>query len=485
MNLGPVNINSYTSMPVSLEHSWPTEIIRGVVIAVDLCIILVIGSLYIGQIASSNDTEISFVYIYALLIVSILYFVISSFAGNFEVSCVMRPLKKADDVIVSIITAFFFFVSIALAFERGEWFPISSMLTLAALCCVVVVAWRFLAFATLKWLSRRRIIGRRMAILGGGEQARRFAQRVRATQPYFVSVVGVFADGESKPGADLEEYPLIGDVAALLSFARASQVDDVVVAMPWSADKEVIAAIGLLKELPVNVYLTTDLIGFELAFRPVMGAFSDLPMFEVVPKPLSGWSSVLKAVEDYLVAGLLVLALAPLFAIIALLIKLDSAGPVFFKQKRLGFNNKEFSIYKFRSMYHNQTPETVVRQARKGDPRVTRVGRVIRATSLDELPQMFTVLNGTMSLVGPRPHAVSHNEEYGRQIRGYFARHRVKPGITGWAQVNGLRGETDTIEKMEARIRHDVYYADNWSLLFDLRILVMTALVVLFQKTAY
>jgi Undecaprenyl-phosphate glucose phosphotransferase len=235
----------------------------------------------------------------------------------------------------------------------------------------------------------------------------------------------------------------------------------------------------------VNVYLTTDLIGFELAFRPVMGTFSELPMFEVVPKPLSGWSSVLKALEDYLVAGILVVMLLPLFAIIALLIKLESAGPVFFVQKRLGFNNEEFSIYKFRSMRHNQTDETVVRQARRGDPRVTRVGRIIRATSLDELPQLFNVLNGTMSLVGPRPHAVSHNEEYGRQIRGYFARHKVKPGITGWAQVNGLRGETDTIEKMEARIRHDIYYADNWSLLFDLRILVMTAALVLFQKSAY
>lgn len=372
-----------------------------------------------------------------------------------------------------------------MALERMEWFPASSTLMAAFSSCVVIVIWRFVAFAALKWLSQRRIIGRRTVILGDGEQARRFAQRVQATQPYFVSVIGVFADGGPQKCADFEGYPVIGDSAALLRYARASQVDDVVVAMPWSADKEVIAAIGLLKELPVNVYLTTDLIGFELAFRPVMGTLSELPMFEVVPKPLSGWSSVFKAIEDYLVAGVLVLALLPLLAIIALLIKIDSPGPVLFKQKRLGFNNKEFSIYKFRSMHHDQKRELTVRQARKGDPRVTRVGRVIRATSLDELPQLFNVLNGTMSLVGPRPHAISHNEEYGRQIRGYFARHKVKPGITGWAQVNGLRGETDTIEKMEARIRHDVFYADNWSLLFDLRILVMTALVVLFQKAAY
>jgi putative colanic acid biosynthesis UDP-glucose lipid carrier transferase len=136
-------------------------------------------------------------------------------------------------------------------------------------------------------------------------------------------------------------------------------------------------------------------------------------------------------------------------------------------------------------MYHNGAPEKVVRQARKGDPRVTRVGRIIRATSIDELPQLFNVLDGTMSLVGPRPHAVSHNEEYGRQIRGYFARHKVKPGITGWAQVKGLRGETDKLEKMERRIRQDIYYAENWSVFFDMRILFLTLFVVLFQKSAY
>jgi putative colanic acid biosynthesis UDP-glucose lipid carrier transferase len=170
---------------------------------------------------------------------------------------------------------------------------------------------------------------------------------------------------------------------------------------------------------------------------------------------------------------------------VAIAIKLDTPGPVFFKQRRLGFNNREFEIYKFRSMRHRAQPEARTPQASRNDPRITRVGRIIRKTSIDELPQLFNVLNGTMSLVGPRPHALDHNEEYSRQIRGYFARHKVKPGITGWAQVNGLRGETETLDKMEARIRHDVYYAENWSLFFDIRILIQTVLVVLFQRSAY
>ena len=172
--------------------------------------------------------------------------------------------------------------------------------------------------------------------------------------------------------------------------------------------------------------------------------------------------------------------------LVALAIKLeDPAGPVFFRQKRFGFNNKAFYIYKFRSMYAKPVEDRVTVQAKRGDPRITRVGRFIRRSSLDELPQLLNVLNGTMSLVGPRPHAIDHNEEYAEKIGGYFARHRVKPGMTGWAQVNGWRGETDTLDKMEARVQHDVYYAENWSVFFDLKILLMTAYVTWFDKNAY
>jgi putative colanic acid biosynthesis UDP-glucose lipid carrier transferase len=166
-------------------------------------------------------------------------------------------------------------------------------------------------------------------------------------------------------------------------------------------------------------------------------------------------------------------------------VRLDSPGPVIFNQERLGFNNRKFRIYKFRTMHASSVPETRTVQARKADPRVTRIGRFLRRSSLDELPQLLNVLLGNMSLVGPRPHAVDHNEEYSRLIRGYFARHRVKPGITGWAQVNGLRGETDTPEKMEARIRRDVYYTENWSLGFDLHILARTVVVLATGRNAY
>jgi len=208
-------------------------------------------------------------------------------------------------------------------------------------------------------------------------------------------------------------------------------------------------------------------------------------MIEVVDSPLSGFKIAIKALEDRILGSLLLVAFSPVLLLVALAIRLESKGPILFRQKRYGYNNQIFEIYKFRSMYHDGKQRPVTVQASKDDPRITRVGKFIRRTSLDELPQLFNVVSGCMSLVGPRPHAVDHNEEYSELIDGYFARHKVKPGITGWAQVKGFRGETDTLEKMEARVNYDTYYVENWSLFFDLQILAMTAFVGFINKNAY
>ena len=189
-------------------------------------------------------------------------------------------------------------------------------------------------------------------------------------------------------------------------------------------------------------------------------------------RPLSGWGFVQKTVLDYCLGIILTILLLPLMILIVFAIRLESEGPALFRQERYGFVNRTFNIYKFRTMKYTGVVEDKIVQATREDPRVTRMGRVLRRLSLDELPQLFNVLNGTMSLVGPRPHAIQHNEEYARLIRGYFARHRVKPGMTGWAQVNGFRGETKTLDQMEARVQFDTYYVENWSLLLDLQDLV-------------
>lgn len=397
----------------------------------------------------------------------------------------MRPIYVSDYVLVSLVTSFLFFLCIAFSLKVSDIYSRAWIGGFSVTSFVVIVLVRILIYRGLRVLSRRRIIERRLVVLGAGAQGRSFLERISDVQPYFTAVEGVYDRSYDGAEGQIAGHPVLGGFEDLVQAARRAEVDDIVVAMPWNADKALIETIEQLKELPVNVFISSDLVGFQLAFRPALGSFHELPMFEVVQRPISGWSSLLKKAEDLVLSLTALILLSPLLALVAVAIKLDSPGPVFFKQSRLGFNNRPFAIYKFRSMYHEDIPEKRVQQATKEDPRITPVGRIIRRTSIDELPQLLNVFNGTMSLVGPRPHALDHNEEFADQVRGYFARHKVKPGITGWAQVNGLRGETDTQDKIEARVQHDVYYAENWSLLFDLRIIMMTALVVLFQKNAY
>ncbi|MFO1190220.1 MAG: exopolysaccharide biosynthesis polyprenyl glycosylphosphotransferase [Alphaproteobacteria bacterium] len=238
-----------------------------------------------------------------------------------------------------------------------------------------------------------------------------------------------------------------------------------------------------IRTLPVAVKLYPDLVDPEVGrgFSLVGG----LPMLDVYERPLAGWNVIVKTASDWLLALVIFMAMLPVMAVIALAVKLDSPGPVLFRQRRYGFNSNEFTTLKFRSMRADAGDESGGPQARRADPRVTAVGRFLRRTSLDELPQLLNVLAGDMALIGPRPHAVAHNRYYADIIDGYLGRHRVRPGITGWAQVNGLRGETDTLEKMRMRVQYDLYYIDNWSLLLDLKILLLTPFVTLVGRNAY
>ena len=213
-----------------------------------------------------------------------------------------------------------------------------------------------------------------------------------------------------------------------------------------------------------------------------------MPVLDVFDRPIADWDVVVKALFDRCVGLMMLLALAPLMLGVALAVRLTSRGPVLFRQKRHGFNNELIEVYKFRSMYVEQCDAGAARMVTRGDPRVTPVGRFIRKTSLDELPQLFNVLRGDLSLVGPRPHALqakAANTLYDQVVDGYFARHKVKPGITGWAQVNGWRGETDTSEKLQRRVEHDLYYIENWSVLLDLQILLTTPFALLKTQNAY
>ncbi|MEM1344852.1 MAG: undecaprenyl-phosphate glucose phosphotransferase [Pseudomonadota bacterium] len=485
MTLGKISIDEKPALDKRFhDHRFSSANVPDIVACLDVLVVVLSG---IGcHVAVVPFRAATFEY-YAICIGFIAFGIVVLFgrAGLYKIHAIMRPVGRSDLIIVSVISAFLLFLSLAFSFKVSDIYSRLWMYAFFATALAGLCASRLGVFVALLQLSRRRVVGRTMVVLGTGAQAERFLTRIDTVKPYFTEVAGLFDPDPTRLGQSVAGHEILGDLDDLVEYARSRRVDDIVVAIPWNADEQLSRTIEDLKQLPVNVFISTDLIGYQLQFTPAFGKFSELPMFEVVQRPISGWSHLFKAIEDYVLSALILLILSPLLLLIALAIKLDSPGPIFFMQKRLGFNNKVFEIYKFRSMYHREHPETDIKQAQKHDPRVTRVGRILRRTSLDELPQLLNVLNGTMSLVGPRPHALRHNEDFGRRIRGYFARHKVKPGITGWAQVSGLRGETETIDKMEARVTHDVYYAENWSLMFDLRILFQTAVVVLFQKNAY
>jgi putative colanic acid biosynthesis UDP-glucose lipid carrier transferase len=313
----------------------------------------------------------------------------------------------------------------------------------------------------------------RVAVFGAPADARRVGRIIEEEASGYRRVVAIChqAAAADCPAQDSE-------VDDLVRLARQVRIDEAALTLTCHAGAEVKEALSRLSSLPIDVKLYLRLLS------PADEAPLELPPIQIYQRPLAGGSAFVKRIADRVLSGLGLVALLPLMGCIALLIKLDSPGPVIYRQRRAGFNLNVFVVYKFRTMYESGDDTEVV-QARREDARVTRVGRVLRRLSLDELPQLFNVLRGEMSLVGPRPHAVPHDQKYGRLIDGYLRRHRVLPGITGWAQINGWRGETDTLEKMKARIEHDIWYIEHWSLALDLSILARTALMAVGDKHAY
>ncbi|MFZ4688119.1 MAG: undecaprenyl-phosphate glucose phosphotransferase [Polymorphobacter sp.] len=345
--------------------------------------------------------------------------------------------------------------------------------------------------ATTVWvrhLKTRGTFNQRVAIFGAGPQGARFAEYVQAHDRLTISLVGFFDDRrDGRVPAAAANVPVLGNLSALMSMIRDGRVDQVVVALPWSAETRLQQVVSRLALTPIKIRLAPDLASFVFARRPLV-MLGEMPMMTLFERPISGMDAVVKSAEDKILSVLILLLIWPILLVVAIAIKLDSKGPIFFRQPREGFNNWTFRVYKFRSMYHDRAELDQVNQASRNDPRVTRVGRILRRTSLDELPQIFNVLQGDMSLVGPRPHAASTRAGgrlFSDVVASYAARHKVKPGISGWAQVCGWRGETDTEEKLVKRFEHDLYYIENWSLGLDLYILFRTIGSVLLPRNAF
>ena len=340
-----------------------------------------------------------------------------------------------------------------------------------------------LAYQVESW-AKRGELDINIAIIGSGAPAEKLIRHLEQTRGGGTAIVGVFRDSTTATSGEICGHQILGDIEDLLVFMRNNRVDEIIVAVPWRDDGEVHALTAKLQTIAVDVKLCPEEISLGLP-NLGYGEIAGIPMLKLSERPLSGWSVFAKGIEDRVLATLLLIGFSPILLLVAVAIKLNSKGPVLFRQKRYGFNNNEFAVLKFRTMREDAPLDPGVEQATRSDPRVTMIGKILRRTSLDELPQLINVIRGEMSLVGPRPHAVKHNEEYAVVINEYLSRHRVKPGITGWAQVNGFRGETQTVDLMRQRVQHDLYYIDNWSVLFDLRILVMTLFVGFIHRNAY
>lgn len=348
------------------------------------------------------------------------------------------------------------------------WFVAGFALLVSArvLLCLQLARWR-----------REGRLGELVAVLGTGPIARRLLMHINARRAN-VRIVGIYDDqlDGPLPGTNCMGHRIAGDVDALVADIRRMGITTVIVALPLSADLRLAAALNKLNLVPVDVRLCPDEFGLELGHFEVSHV-AGLTLLNVMDRPLRDWRRIAKEIEDRVLAAAILTLISPLMLAIAVLIKLDSRGPVFFRQKRYGFNNELIEVLKFRTMYHEARDDNAEQLTRRNDPRVTRLGAFMRRISIDELPQFINVLRGEMSIVGPRPHALAAKAGrllYQDAVGHYDSRHRMKPGITGWAQVNGWRGETDTIEQIRKRVEHDLYYIENWSIRLDLAIILRT-----------
>lgn len=421
------------------------------------------------------------IYLGVSLVIIIAWLAVSLPSKAYSPKALQRLRDQVPSLVLRWAAVFLGLVAIAFltktsaAFSRG-WTVLWFGMGLSALIGTRVWFRHFLRSS----LARSDRLARRVAVVGATETCARFMDRVRKDDPS-VRFVGVFDDRRTRLSAT--GMDLRGGLEDLMRLGRHNQVDEVVICLPWAAERRIVGILRRLAVLPIAVHLCPEGVGLKLQSTHV-ATMAGTVLLEANRRPLSGWGAVIKSIEDRVLSSVCLILLAPLFAVIALAIKLESRGPVFFRQQRHGFNDQVFRIFKFRTMTVLEDGPVVV-QAKQDDARVTRVGRFLRRYSLDELPQLLNVVRGHMSIIGPRPHAVAHNSHYGALISDYARRHRVLPGMTGLAQVRGLRGEIQGPEQMARRLEADLYYIENWSLGLDIRILFQTVGAVLFPRNAW
>jgi Undecaprenyl-phosphate glucose phosphotransferase len=471
-----------------VQPAYSPIVIAGVVRAADFVLLSLIGAaLYLGYVARIDGFNWS--YIAAILAMAAAAVVCFQAADIYEVQVFRGQLRQMTRMASSWSFVFLLFIGISFFLKLGDAVSRLWLASFFSIGLAGLIAGRLILRAIIRRWARDGRLDRRTVIIGSDESGENLIKALRAQPDSDIEILGVFDDRNDSRALDTcAGSPKLGKVDDVLEFARRTRLDLVLFALPISAETRILQMLKKLWVLPVDIRLSAHTN--ELRFRPRAYSYlGEVPMLDVFEAPITDWDLVLKWLFDRVVGALILLLVSPVMAVVALAVKLDSPGPVLFRQKRFGFNNERIDVFKFRSLFHDQADPLAAKVVTKNDSRVTRVGRFIRKTSLDELPQLFNVVfKGNLSLVGPRPHAVQGKLQtrlFDEAVDGYFARHRVKPGITGWAQINGWRGEIDNEEKIQKRVEFDLYYIENWSVLFDLYILLKTPLALLKSENAY
>ena len=442
--------------------------------------VIIMGTLYLLAVLSGSPFTG-----YSLVLMILAFFISSSvfqYVDPYRTWRSGRMLAYARDIfvgwIVTVLILVFLGSATGLAFHYDRslvmgWFLLTPFVLLAS----------HMAARRLVTDPGRDSEVRSVVVIGANDASLKFAATVARNPNLFMQVYGFFDDRTDDRWPEKMREPMLGKMADIAAYVREHNIKMIFISQPISAQPRIRKMLDELQDTTASVYFLPDIYIFDL-MQARFDNVGGMPVIAIRESPFMGFNSMVKRGSDIVLGLIIQIMLLPIMLLIAIAVKLTSKGPVIFRQRRYGLYGEEIIVYKFRSMTVSEDGDKVV-QATKNDQRVTRIGGFLRRSSLDELPQFINVLQGRMSIVGPRPHAVAHNEQYRKLIKGYMLRHKVKPGITGWAQVNGLRGETETLDKMEARIHYDLDYLRNWSLWLDIWIILCTVKVVLKRDNAH
>lgn len=410
--------------------------------------------------------------------------IVFSSAGVYQSARAEGFLKHSVKLIEAITMLALLLTGLAALTQTGVLFSRIWFFYWVGFALVGTILYRGSVFLALRFMRSHGLNERRVVIFGAGELGSRFAETVQQALWTGFSICAFIDDHSEEKPTTILGVPVVQTPAHLSQYLKEHSIDEVWLALPLRADERVKSILYELRHQTITTRFVLDIFGLDLLNHSVAD-IAGFPVINIRSTPMIGANRLIKALEDRMLAFIILVLISPLLVVIALGVKLSSPGPVFFKQRRLGWDGRVIKVYKFRTMYLHKEENNQVTQATAKDPRITPFGRFLRRTSLDELPQFINVLQGRMSIVGPRPHALQHNELYKDSVPTYMQRHHVKPGITGWAQINGWRGETDTLEKMKKRVEYDLYYINNWSLVFDLKIIALTIVHGFVDKNAY